>query len=240
MDASIATVDYYATHTGVAVGSTTSNTFGSIPTVLRYTCPLTQRNSHGADNVVSCTISQRTSNQVSTDDAALPNYQSLVGTTNLGAIFPSGTYGGCALGFETVGTITPSLYNSSSVIIHRWLISRSKVVNSGTPLVDGPYDDTSPPQNRDDFPQSGGSKGKVYDTDSPGVAPISVDGNTYRYRINFYTYAVLPDGTQLSPNYYFYLRLSCTKNTLGYQFVNDVPGDNQIGSGTTPLTWNLQ
>jgi len=60
------------------------------------------------------------------------------------------------------------------------------------------------------------------------------------YRINFYTYAALPDGTQISPNYYFYVRLSCTRNTFGYQFVNDVPGDNQIGSGTTPLTWNLQ
>jgi hypothetical protein len=51
VDTSIATVDYYATHTGVAVGSTTSNTFGSIPTVLRYTCPLTQRSGHGADKV---------------------------------------------------------------------------------------------------------------------------------------------------------------------------------------------
>ena len=187
----------------------------------------------------TATITQRTSGTVSSDDAALPNYQNLYGTSNLGAIFPPGTYGGCALGYETIGTITPSVYNSS-VIIHRWLISRSDPVNSASGLIDGPFGDDSFAQYRDDLPQSGGSNGKVYDTDAPFVAPGNVDGNTYRYRLNFYTYAALPDGTLISPNYYFYVRLSCTRNSFGYQFVNDVPGDNQIGSGSTPLTWNLQ
>jgi hypothetical protein len=222
---------------GLTVGTATitatvSNPDGSTPTVGSTSFQVTSA-------PPTATITQRTSGTVSSDDAALPNYQNLYGTTNLGAIFPSGTYGGCALGYETIGTITPSVYNSS-VIIHRWLISRSDPVNSSSGIIDGPFGDDSPALYRDDLPQSGGSNGKVYDTDAPGVAPGNVDGNTYRYRINFYTYAALPDGTRISPNYYFYVRLSCTRNTFGYQFVNDVPGDNQIGSGSTPLTWNLQ
>lgn len=43
-----------------------------------------------------------------------------------------------------------------------------------------------------------------------------------------------------SPGYFFYVRLSCQWLGPGYVFVNDVPGDNQIGLGTTNTTWNLQ
>jgi hypothetical protein len=102
------------------------------------------------------------------------------------------------------------------------------------------FDDTSPGTLQDENPQSGGSAGKVYDLDAPGVHPPSVDGKTYRSRVNFSTYAALPDGTQISPNYNFYVRLSCTQSSSGYQFVSDVAGDNQIGPGSTKTSWNLQ
>jgi hypothetical protein len=72
--------------------------------------------------------------------------------------------------------------------------------------------------------------------------PSGIDGITYRYRTNLYTYATLPDGTPISssPGYFFYVRLSCQWVGPGYVFINDVPGDNQIGIGTTNTTWNLQ
>jgi hypothetical protein len=71
-----------------------------------------------------------------------------------------------------------------------------------------------------------------------------MDGKVYRYRTNFSAYATLPDGSlaSASPGFFFYVRFSCQFTGPGYVFVNDpnVPGDNQIGSGSTPTTWNLQ
>ena len=164
----------------------------------------------------------------------------MLGTYNLGPIITTGTLQGCSIGFETVGTITPSNY-TGNVIIHRTIVNQGVYVNSTsqTGLPPG-TDDTSYSVYRDDDPQSGGSAGKVYDLDAPGRNPNTVDGKAYRYRSNFYAYAALPDGTIISPNYNFYVRLSCTKTSSGYQFVNDIPGDNQIGLNTTPITWNLQ
>ena len=79
-------------------------------------------------------------------------------------------------------------------------------------------------------------------TPPSGFTSSGIDGITYRYRTNFYTYASLPDGTLISPSpgYFFYVRLSCQWVGPGYVFINDVPGDNQIGIGTTNTTWNLQ
>ncbi len=185
-------------------------------------------------------VTQRTSGTVSTDDAASSNYQNLEGTTNLGPIIGSGALTGCFMGSEDVGTITPTNY-TGSVILHRFIVQQSNYINSGS--AGGGVtnqDDTANSIYRDDDPQSGGSNGKVYDLDAPGLNPPNVDGNTYRSRFNFYAYAALPDGTKISTNFNFYVRLSCTKTASGYQFVNDVPGDNQIGPGTTALTWNLQ
>ena len=101
-------------------------------------------------------------------------------------------------------------------------------------------DDTSLPALRDDNPQSGGSGGKVYDLDAPGQSPQQVDTNTYRYRGNFYAYATLPDGTRISPYYGYYVHVSCRKTSSGFQFIKDVANDNQIGPGSTPITWNFQ
>ena len=48
---SIATVDYYGTHSGVLVGSTTSSTSGELQINSRPLCPIRQRNPGGGDNV---------------------------------------------------------------------------------------------------------------------------------------------------------------------------------------------
>jgi hypothetical protein len=82
----------------------------------------------------------------------------------------------------------------------------------------------------------------VYLMDAPGMYAENVDGNVYRGRWNFLAYAELPDGTVVSPDYYFYVRVSCQRTSTGVQFVNDpnIPGDNQIGIGSTPTTWDLK
>jgi hypothetical protein len=189
----------------------------------------------------TATVTQRTSGTVSSDDIASSNYKTTVGTTNLGLIIGSGTSTGCFVGFETIGSITPSTY-AGNVTLHRTIASGATYTNSTSTGSPPPgTDDTSDPHLRADNPQSSNPVGKVYDLDATGPQPPKVDGNTYRIRTNFYAYAALPGGTIISSqNYSFYVRASCTKTASGYQFVNDVPGDNQIGAGTTKTTWNLQ
>jgi len=183
-------------------------------------------------------ISQRTSGTVSSDDAAIGAYDSAEGTTNLGLMSGSNPTG-CVIGNETIGTIAPPNY-TSYVTLHRFVVADMGYRNSTQTGGVTNFDDTSDPALRDDDPQSGNSGGKVYDLDAPGIGPPNVDGNTYRYRGNFYEFAALSDGTVISSQFTFYVRVSCKKTASGYQVVNDVPNDNQIGTGTTPLTWNLQ
>jgi len=193
---------------------------------------------------VSAQISQRNSSAQtpSNDDSAGPNYESATGVMNLGNFTNIGTFKGCGIGYETIGSITPSNY-TGTVTINR-IVSSDKVYTNTTEITadeEPPgYNDTSSVVYQDQNPQSGGSAGKVYDLDAPGEHPPAIDGNVYRLRVNFYTYAALPDGTIISPNYNFFVRISCQLLGPGYVFVNDVPGDNQIGMGTTNTTWNLQ
>ena len=55
-NASVATVDSRGTHTGVNVGTTLSQTYGQLPQLERFTCPLNQRSPSGGDNVASVKI----------------------------------------------------------------------------------------------------------------------------------------------------------------------------------------
>jgi hypothetical protein len=182
---------------------------------------------------------------VSQDDAAAPAYIKIEGTTALGPIIGTGQNRGCFIGNEMVGKITPSTY-TGTVTLHRWILADAYYAGS-TPICQPQtnacaktnYDDTSKdPTVHDDDPQSGGSAGKVYDIDGPGIFPNQPDGITYRYRGNYYAFAALPDGTRISPFYNYFVRVSCKLTASGYQSVNDVPGDNQIGPeiGPTPTT----
>jgi hypothetical protein len=73
-----------------------------------------------------------------------------------------------------------------------------------------------------------------------GQHPPRINGNTYRLRVNFSTYAALSDGTAIFATYDFYVRLSCTQTSGGFRFVYDVAVDNQIVLGTAKTSWNLQ
>lgn len=196
-----------------------------------------------SNSVVSVTITRNISGPVSSDDSAGSEFQLDTGSTSLGTFIAVGqTTLGCAAGIETVGTVSPSNF-SGNIIIQRILVNQGLYEDStdtGGELSNHP--DTSDPSLQDQNPQSGGSAGKVYDLDAPGLRP-STNGNTYRIRDNFYVWATLADGTtSVSSNYYFYVRESCKWVSAfpNYQFVNDVSGDNQTGTGTTNTTWNLQ
>jgi hypothetical protein len=99
-------------------------------------------------------VSLRTSNEVSTDNAARENYRTAEGTYRIGPIIATGSTPGCFGGFEAVGTITPSNY-TGNVILHRQFLSDAAYTNSTkTGGATTPADDTSDPAGRDDDPQS--------------------------------------------------------------------------------------
>jgi hypothetical protein len=133
--------------------------------------------------------------------------------------------------------------HTGTVVIHRLIIeARSYFSNNSTPYETlTNQDDTSLPAFRDDDPQSGGSAGKVYDLDAPGFSP---DGNpvgtVVRRRVNFVEYTTVGGHALPGSVLTWYLRQSIIKTSSGDQPLNDISGDNTVGSGSTVLTWNLQ
>ncbi len=104
-----------------------------------------------------------------------------------------------------------------------------------------PFDDTSPNDVRDDDPQSGGSGGKVYDLDAPGVGGGFPVGTILRIRTNFRQWATLSSGgNRLSADLQWFSRVSIIKTSGNDALQSDVGGDNVAGTGTTNLSWNLQ
>jgi len=193
---------------------------------------------------VRVALSQRASpnTTVSPDDAAGPTYQGFTGTLNVGLIQDTGSLGGgCSIGNEMVGKVTPSKY-TGNIMLHRWKTIRSSYQNQTLTANVTNQDDTSDTSLEDNDPQSCSngvcSQGTVYDLDAPGTG-VYPDGLIHRYRANFIEWASLPNGKIISPYYFFYVRLSCQYTTSGYQFVNDILFDNMIGSGTTFTSWNL-
>lgn len=108
----------------------------------------------------------------------------------------------------------------------------------------GPLDDTSLVTYRVDTPTS---TGHIYDLDGPGVNAIGVavpaSSWASRVRQNFTEYAVLDSaaGTNVVGNtLQTFARTSCIGDPSTPSFYNDVSGDNTSGTGSTPLSWNLQ
>ncbi len=218
---SVATSQGSGNFTGVASGAFSAEALASLldenadcPEGANHPCPSSLYSGSAGGTIISAVVSQRTSGTVSGDDAALSAYQSAEGTTNLGAIIGTGPVPGCFIGNEAIGAITPSNY-TGNVIMHRFILNDATYENYTKIGGITNEDDTSSPLLRDDNPQSGGSLGKVYDLDAPGLNPQQVDTNTYRYRGNFYAYATLPDGTRISPYYTYYVRVSCRKTFVG-------------------------
>jgi len=116
-----------------------------------------------------------------------------------------------------------------------------------TPSAPTPCDDTSFPEFLD---TTVSSQGHIYDLDNPGfdLVGATIVGTTRRKRTNFRQWATVSQrdaGTtkdvRVSEDITWFQRLSVkyvgTPTTqLSYDASND---DNEIGSGTTPLTWDL-
>lgn len=209
--------------------------------------------------VISVTLSLRFSDSVSTDNSARTAQQNGVGTLQLGGV-PFLSSGSEPVlwrhAVEIVGTILPSNY-SEPVILQRevvatnsWDENNTLAGNAGcNPPQPTPCSDTSLPQYRDDNPQSGNSGGKVYDIDSPGsnLNPTAPIGLIRRRRTNFRQWATVSQlqggqtvDVRVSSDIEWFQRISIQKMRSGVQINSDVPNDNQVGSGTTPLSWNLQ
>lgn len=214
----------------------------------QYYCPLggliPMGESTNYTTVPFVVLSLRNSGEVSSDNSARGEYQFQLGTYNLGTFFSSGaTIRIFRTGVEVVGTVYPSSY-TGQIILNRVRDVREYLNNNSTPyrsennVPDGPSD----PALRDDYPQSGGSLGKIYDVDAPGIGSAEADpvGTVRRKRANFRQWAELSDGTYVSGYLQWYSRLSVVKAATGDQLKTDISGDNKAGSGTTRLTWNLQ
>ena len=183
------------------------------------------------------TISMRNSGTVSSDDAGATAYKSETGSTSLGP------YAKCYEGVELVGAVSPSTY-TGAVTLHRRIVSFGCYLGSTTENcgITAGQDDTSNSMLLDTDPQSGGSAGKVYDLDAPGVTGSMVPYNsTRRLRVNFQEYATDAAGNAVSSAFNYFIRVSCTADPSGnVSWANDVANDNQLGSGTTNTSWNLQ
>lgn len=198
--------------------------------------------------VVKVDLSLRTgdSNTVSMDNAGRADYFSCTGSVSLGTYL---TTGDCArtwsTGVEVVGTVLPSNF-SGLIVIHRTLVDK-RVYDGNNNLIENVSNqgDDSDPGFRDDDPQSGGSNGRVYDLDGPGVGTVQSDptGTVRRKRANYRQWATLgSNGGKVSgtSDLLWFSRVSVIKIGSSDQLRTDVDGDNIAGSGSTNLTWNLQ
>jgi hypothetical protein len=223
-------------------GTTTSSTANNL--TMQATDPWGDVLASASFSVVSVTLSIRSGAGLtpSPGNSAAGEYQSIMGTNSLAA-FANDSLGGCFVGAEFVGTVQPSNY-ASLVVLRRTLLDYG--VWTGSTLqteVTTASDDTSSQALRDDNPQSGSSKGLVYDLDAPGVLPHSASV-AWRARQNFSEYAVLDSAandTPVSSTLAWYSAVSCnTPDFVNYALSTDVSGDNKDSTGSVNLSWNLK
>ena len=191
-------------------------------------------------------ISSRTSDQVSTDDAARDAYRTrITGGYDLG---PLNTGTQMLYGVELVGVVHPAGFKDTIVVGRysnsaRTYLGTNQDTSAGTINNDG-ADDTSFPDFVDQDPQSNGSHGKVYDLDTPGLGfrsflPV---GSIRRNRVNFKEWTEYGGSNRCSAYYQWYARQSIVKtadpNTWARE--NGVTGDNQLSQGQTAISWDLQ
>ena len=226
----------------------------------KYYCDAAMRffvlaNTTGSTTVPYVVLSLRTSGLVFLDNSGLSEYQREEGTNSLGVFYFTGISPdqhdrGWRTGVEIDGLVLPTSY-TGNIYIKRWIIEKD--VYNGCTYVPGEHqvnvDDTTPIGShlQDYEPQSGGSRGWVYDLDAPwlGFTDAAPAGSLFRKRVNFKQWAVILDAqmkeVKVSGDLPWFSRLSVYKNgdgttSLEASFAND----NMAGSGPTKLSCSLQ
>jgi hypothetical protein len=191
------------------------------------------------------TISIRTGSGLSpsTDNSADAQYQTQLGPANsLGTFFSSGQSPNhlWRTGVEIVGTVSPSSF-TGSIVLQRQVDTSCSYNGSTQSGCISAHPDTSDPSLEDIVPQSGGSMGKVYDLDAPGLGPTPTTpfNTTLRIRNNFHEWATY-NGARVSNDFQWYSRISVINPSPGVILATNVPNDNTAGAGTTKTSWNLQ
>ena len=193
--------------------------------------------------LVTLALKSSSGDSVSSDNAAQANYSSAIGTTSLGTRFSTGTAAQMwRTNVEIVATVIPANFSFPVVLTREVIGARlyNDQINIGS---EGTHGDASDPAFRDDDPQSGGSGGKVYDLDAPGVSlssPSNPNDSILRARTNYRQWATVDGGVRVSDDLQWFSRLSIRKTVIGDVLQSDIPGDNMAGSGLTNVSWNLQ
>ena len=180
---------------------------------------------------------------VSMDNAAINNYMTANGTTHLGLFFSTGQIvNRWRTGVEVVASIMPTNFTGLIRVTRErdyQLYNDETSIGSGMAVPDHDTDTYS-----DLDPQSGGSNGKVYDLDGPGVGSNASDppNSIFRERQNFRQWATLVgSGARVSDNLEWFSCVSIIKPSAGRDaIIGDVITDNTAGKGSIILTWNLQ
>jgi hypothetical protein len=129
VNSSIATVNYYANHTGVAVGSTTSNAFAYLEGSSPRSCPLVRKAPSGTDNVFSGVLtpqdnfSGRSTTRFGIAEAINLSFNAQVTAAALGGLQWSIVSGGGTLtGAGTDGTGTYTAPGTAATVVLRLAI----------------------------------------------------------------------------------------------------------------------
>src|ERR1039458_8174729 len=202
-------------------------------------------------SVVSVTISLNTTQggqpggQLAQDDTAAANYLPTVTSGGPLGQEINASVGGhvtCSIGVELAGTGTPSNY-SGTITLQRNIVSG--IAYQGSTFLQNFA--LSPDNSNLAFEVTTATAlaGRIYDLDAPGV---NATPPVFRVRYNFQEYAVLgvpappPNNPpQVGSNFAYYPRASCGTDVNGNpKFDTTIIGDNQAGTGTTPLTLTFQ
>jgi hypothetical protein len=209
-------------------------------------------------------------NTVADDNSGQAEYVLQAGTKNLGG--PRKFIDRWGYGIQYCGAVSPSDFKPSDFGAYLLLqrdahncqyadgggalgtgqaLTREDVFNATLPEGnDWAYrNGYAPYSTRDDDPQSGGSAGKIYDWDCPGVHfAVAPTGAVARIRFSSREFAIvkLADGTKVvcSNLYESHVALSMIKTDGPWDAWTPQAGianDNEINAGPlTHLTWNLQ
>jgi hypothetical protein len=140
----------------------------------------------------------------------------------------------CGNGVELVGWVSPGNYGGTVTL-------KRDIVSGGIWQGQTYAGSIAPgPDNSDAMYEvmTSTSQGHVFDLDAPGIVPANAINHV---RQNYSEYAVLDSGPEIGGSRFpWYSRISCGYTSGNASVSYAIRGDNQAGSGATPLTLTFQ